>query len=180
MTDVVDANDFVAVPARSVGPSLQVAERGWGVHRTIGSAVRAAVEGGVIRVSPGTYVETLVLDSDVTIIAEADGGPVHLVSQDGPALLVRGGAVTLQNLTIRQSRPGVAAAQVTSGALALRDCDVSGGRLVVEGWGIAEISGCRLHHTDGPALFGKGDARIRIAASVIEDVDGTGIVLIQS
>ena len=93
--------------AAAAGPPQRVAARGWGSHRTIGSAIRAAADGGVVTISPGVYAERLVVDRNVTIVADTGGGAVELVcpavpaQPGGPALLVRGGAATVRGLAIR-------------------------------------------------------------------------------
>jgi AAA+ superfamily predicted ATPase/nitrous oxidase accessory protein NosD len=171
---------FVAVPSRTAGRPQRVAARGWAAHRSIGAAIRAAEEGGVVYVSPGVYTEPLVLDRDVTIIADPDDGPVELTCADGPALLVRGGNATVRNLTIRGTHPHAPAVVVTGGALALRDTEVTGGRMVVSGWAVAELTRCRLHDCAGPAFEGTGDSRARLADCAVEDADGAGIALSQS
>jgi hypothetical protein len=179
MTDA-NASTFTGGLAKPVGPPQRVSARGWGGHRTIGSAIRAAADGGVVTISPGVYPEGLVLDRDVTIVADTDGGGVQLACPDGPALLVRGGAATARGLTIRGAKPHMAAVVISGGTLALHDCDISGGRLEVAGWAAAELVGCTVHHCGGPAVEAAGDSRIRLSSCVIEDVDGTGMALVQS
>ncbi len=176
-----NADTFVAAPARSAGPPLWVAARRWGSHRTIGSALRAAADGAVVVVTAGVYTESLVLDRDVTILADiAGGGPVELVCSDGPSLLVRGGTADVQRLTIRGTADHPVAVAVSGGALGLHDCDISAARLAVGGWAKAHIGRCRIHHCTGPAVEATGDARVHLADCAIEDVTGTGIALAQS
>jgi len=165
----------VKIPA---GPPQRVAARGWGSHRTIGAGLRAA-DGGVVTISPGVYPESLVVDRDMTIVADTDGGSVELVCLDGPALLVRGGNATVQGLTIRGARPHPAVT-ISGGSLTLRDCDVSGGRLTVAGWAAAEIAGCHLHSGTGSAVEASGDSRIHLADCQIEHIEGRGVTLGQS
>jgi ATPase family associated with various cellular activities (AAA)/Right handed beta helix region/AAA lid domain len=168
------------------GRPQRVAARGWGSHRTIGAAIRAAPDGGVVTISPGVYPESLVVDRDVMIVADTAGGAVEIVCPvdpalpGGPALLVRGGAATVRGLAIRGAQPSAAAVAVAAGTLALHDCDVSGGRLTVAGWASTDISGCRIHHGGGPAVEASGDSRVRLSRCVIEDVEGTGMALSQS
>ena len=40
------------------GGLQRVAAKGWGAHRTIGAAVRAAAPGEVVSIQAGTYVES--------------------------------------------------------------------------------------------------------------------------
>jgi hypothetical protein len=174
------AGALAATPAEPVGPPQRVGARGWGSHRTIGSAIRAAADGGLVTIAPGVYPESVALDRDVTIVADTERGPVELVCPDGPALLVRAGVTTVRGLAIRAGQPHAAAVTISGGALTLHDCDVSGGRLAVAGWAVAELVSCRLHHAGGPAVEVSGDSRIRLSSCLIEDVEGTGVALAQS
>ncbi len=169
-----------AGPAVPTGPPQRVAARGWGSHRTIASAIRAAARGGLVTISPGVYRESLVLDQDVTIIADTEGGAVEIAGHDGPALLVRASTATVRGLTIRGSQPREPAVAISGGSLTLQDCVVSSGRLVVTGWAGAQIAGCHIHHGGGPAVEASGDCRIRLSGCVIEDVEGAGVALGQS
>jgi parallel beta helix pectate lyase-like protein len=174
------AGGLTATPAVPVGPPQRVGARGWGSHRTIGSAIRAAADGGVVTIAPGVYPESVALDRDVTIVADTEKGSVELVCPDGPALLVRAGVATVHGLTIRGGQPHMAAVTISGGAVTLHDCDVSGGRLAVAGWAVAELVRCRLHDTDGPAVEASGDSRIHLSGCLIEDIEGTGVALTQS
>jgi Right handed beta helix region/ATPase family associated with various cellular activities (AAA)/AAA lid domain len=174
------ARALAATPAEPVGPPQRVGARGWGSHRSIGSAIRAAADGGLVTISPGVYPESVALDRDVTIVADTERGAVELVCPDGPALLVRGGVATVRGLAIRGGQPHAAAVTISGGALTLDDCDVSGGRLAAAGWAVAELVNCRLHDVVGPAVEVSGDSRIRLSGCLIEDVEGAGVALTQS
>jgi ATPase family associated with various cellular activities (AAA)/Right handed beta helix region/AAA lid domain len=176
-----EAGAFTVATPQPVGPPQRVATRGWGSHRTIGAAIRAAVGGGVVAISPGVYPESLITDRDVTIVADTDGGgTVELVPAQGPALLVRGGTTTVHGLSIRGQQPDSAVVAISGGALALHDCDISGGRLTVAGWASMEVVSSRIHHGGGPAVEAIGDSRIRLSGCVLEDVAGTAVALAQS
>ncbi|HWB34871.1 MAG TPA: right-handed parallel beta-helix repeat-containing protein, partial [Rugosimonospora sp.] len=168
-----DDEPFVTVPVRSVGTPVRVAARGWGSHRTIGSAVRAAVDGGVVVVAPGVYEESVAVDRDVTITTEP-GGTVELVCPGGPALQVRAGRVSVLALTIRSP------VAVSGGALLLQDCDLAAGSLALTGWAVADVTGCRIHDCTVPAVTVSGDARLQMTNCTIEDVDGDGVAVSQS
>jgi hypothetical protein len=175
------ADAFTVATPQPVGPPQRVATRGWGSHRTIGAAVRAAAAGGVVTISPGVYPESLITDRDVTIVADTDGGgTVELAPAQGPALLVRGGTTTVRGLSMRGQQPDSAVVAISGGALALHDCDLSGGRLTVAGWASMEAVNSRIHHSGGPAVEAIGDSRIRLSGCVIEDVEGTAVALAQS
>ncbi len=131
-------------------------------------------------IAAGVYQESLVLDRDVTLVADADGAAVELVSTEGPAVLVRGGAATLRGLTIRGTDSEIASVTVTAGSLALQECDISAGRLAVSGWATLDVGDSVIHHCEGPAVAATGDAGVRISGCTVEDIDGAGVALAQS
>ncbi|MDQ0757680.1 hypothetical protein QF027_000315 [Streptomyces canus] len=108
---------------------LRVADRGWGTHRTVTAAVRAAGEGAVIHVQPGDYRESVVLDRDVTLIAEKGPGTVRIIAAHGPAITVRGGACELRDLAVEGTADRDPAVLVRGGRPVLDHCAVSGGRV---------------------------------------------------
>lgn len=65
---------------------------GEATHPTIGSALAAAVDGDVIRVSPGTYDEALVIDQDVVLRGAGPGLTTLAPTIAGVAITVTGGA----------------------------------------------------------------------------------------
>ncbi|GAA4215799.1 right-handed parallel beta-helix repeat-containing protein [Actinocatenispora rupis] len=154
----------------------RVATRGWGSHRTITTALRAASNGSVISVGPGVYHESVLVDRDVTIVADREHGVVELVATDGPALVSRGGAVTVQGLTVRGDGPE-AAVRTGAGTLTLVDCEVSGGGLEADGWATAALEGCRFR-TGGVRV--SGDAQVTVTRCAVEDVAGDAVVVAQS
>jgi nitrous oxidase accessory protein NosD len=158
-------------------PSVyRVAARGWGAHKTIGAAVRAAAEGGVVSVVPGAYQESLVLDKDVTIRAERGRGTVELVATNGPALTVRGVGATVCGLVIRATDPARAAVTATGGAVILEECDIIGGIVRLHD-GAPAIRRCRVKDAEGNAIEVTGSGRATIAGCVIEDVAGTAVTV---
>jgi len=135
-------------------------------------ALRQAEAGMPIRVLPGTYRESLVLDKDVSLIAE--GGPVILESPLGPCLTLRGGQIRLQGLEFRAA-PGHPSplVEVLSGQAILEACtfEVEGGTaLLVRGPGVsASLASCHLK----PGLA-QGLALREGAAATLEDCRAQG------
>ena len=153
--------------------TLRVAAKGWGGHRSIAAALRAASPGAVIVVAPGEYAESLVLDRDVTIMTDADAGVV-LTSPDGPTLHVRAGEATVRGLIVRGAA-GRPAVLVDGGSLSLVECDVSGAPVTVTGWAALTVSGGQLHHGPGPMVQAAADAQVRLHGCTVSDVDGEAI-----
>ncbi len=164
----------------AAGRPYRVASRGWGAHRTIGAAVRAAADGAVITVAPGTYSESLIVDRDVTIVAETTEGAVEVVSGQGPAVSVRNGTATLRGLTLRTTGPDGIAVSVQDSTVALEDCHVDSGRLDAAGWARVTLTRCRIHDCAGAGIHATGDVQLCVTRSAIEDVDGPAAILTQS
>jgi AAA+ superfamily predicted ATPase/nitrous oxidase accessory protein NosD len=163
--------------AAAVGRALRVSARGWNGHRTISAAIRAAQDGAVITIAAGEYPENVVIDRDVTLVAD---GSVEIAPPDGPAIDARGGQAVVSGVTVRGNHPERAAVIVSGGTLTLRDCEVDGGRVSVIGWAAAEISGGRVHGCTGPAVAAGGNATLRLTDCALQDIDGSAVAASQS
>ncbi|MEU7841637.1 right-handed parallel beta-helix repeat-containing protein [Micromonospora sp. NPDC049114] len=137
--------------------------------------MRAAKPGAVVAVSPGTYRECLVLDRDVTIVAEDESATVELIAPEGPAVQLRGGSATLRGLTIRGSRTGNAAVVVSAGRLELTDSRVSGGFVHVAGSSAARLNGCTVEETSTCALNVADGARLEAYDLRVTNVSGVAV-----
>jgi hypothetical protein len=62
--------------AAQEGTTHSVAQDGGGDFDTIGAAIEAAADGDTIRIAPGTYVEHLVIEKDLTLSGEGDRSDV--------------------------------------------------------------------------------------------------------
>ncbi|MFE0462671.1 right-handed parallel beta-helix repeat-containing protein [Kitasatospora sp. NPDC058965] len=140
------------------GRPLRVSPRGWGAHHTIGAAVRAAGPGAVVSVQPGSYTENLVLDREITLVAEKGPGTVELVALRGTALTVQAGG-EVRGLTVRGGDPDRPAVAVTGGAVLLAECEVTGGRLAVSGAAAPVLRDCALREPGAIGLHLAGDSR---------------------
>ncbi|MBS2536873.1 right-handed parallel beta-helix repeat-containing protein [Catenulispora sp. NF23] len=131
----------------------------------------------MITIAAGVYQEDLILDRDVTLVAD---GAVELSPLDGPAIHVRSGQATVHGLTVREPRPDHAAVVVSGGRLVLRDCDVIGGGVRVGDSAVVELAGGRVQGCVGPAVAARGDATVRLAGCVLRDIDGSAIAVSQT
>ncbi|WP_213453667.1 right-handed parallel beta-helix repeat-containing protein [Rhizomonospora bruguierae] len=161
-------------------PQERVTPRGWGSHRTISAAVRAADDGALILVSPGVYRESVLLDRPVAIVAQSAGGPVEIVAAHGPAIVATAGTVSVTGATIRGCGPDGVAVAISAGDLTLTDCEVSSGRVEVTGWATPTLNKCRVHGCSGAGIHVTGDARVTVSGCTVEDVAGAGVLLDRS
>jgi Holliday junction resolvasome RuvABC ATP-dependent DNA helicase subunit len=164
--------------SQDVRPSAtyRVAERGWGAHKTIGAAIRAAADGAVITVTAGQYHESLVVEKDVTIVAEAGRGTVVLIPADGPALTVRSVQARVSGLVIRGPARAKVAILATAARLLLEECDVTGGTVRFRD-GAPAMRRCRVRDAAGDAIEITGTARAELSDCAIEDSSGTAITV---
>ncbi|MFG2319568.1 right-handed parallel beta-helix repeat-containing protein [Streptomyces tendae] len=156
--------------------ALRVADRGWGTHRTVTAAIRAADEGAVIHVQPGDYRESVVLDRDITLIAEKGPGTVRVVAAHGPAITVRGGTSELRDLTAEGTAGREPAVLVRGGRAVLDHCAVSGGRVEI-GRGTAELRTCTVENAEGSGVLVTGTAQVVVEDCVIRSTAGHGLTL---
>ncbi|MEV5704148.1 right-handed parallel beta-helix repeat-containing protein [Actinoallomurus sp. NPDC052274] len=148
---------------------------GWGAHSTIGAAVRAAAEGSTVSVQPGTYRESVVLDRDVTLVAEKGPGTVRIVAARGPAVTVHGGKPVLRDLTVEGTAPAEAAILVRGGAPAAQGCEITGGRVEVTGDAMVTLKGCSITGADAVAVRLTGTSRTVLEDCSVLSADGDGI-----
>ncbi len=155
---------------------LRVAGRGWGMHRTIGAAVRAAGAGAVVSILPGTYTENVVVDRGVRLLAEKGSGTVRIVGAHGVALTVADGG-EISGLVVEGTDRQEAAVLITAGASRLVDCEITGGRVEVRGGAAPTLSSCVVHHAAGVGLCLAGDSRAVVEGGMVRDVDGVGLLV---
>lgn len=155
----------------------RVADRGWGVHRSVGAAVRAAAEGAMVSIQAGVYRESLVLARSVVLVAERGPGTVKIIANHGPAFTVNDGEVVLTELDIEGSSPSSPTVLVRGGTPALRNCTVTGGRVEIAQDATLAISSCIVRGMSGSGIFLTATATALVEDSVIEDVDGHGLLL---
>ena len=154
----------------------RVAPRGWGAHRSITAAVRAAADGAVVSVAPGTYRESLVLDRPVTLVAEGGAGAVELVATRGPALTLRAQAAAVHGFTLSAER-GQPAVVIGAGAPSLEDCAITGGHLEVAGAASPTLTGCVVSGAKGRGVLLTGSGAPRLVDLTVREIDGDGVQL---
>ena len=156
---------------------LRVAPRGWGAHHTLGSALRAAEPGAVVSVQPGVYPEDIVLDRDVTLVAEQGPGTVRLTGQRGVTLTVVSGAAEIRGIDVFGSGGDQPAVSVTGGAPVLTGCRISGGRVQVTGEAAPVLRDCTLTGTGAIGLHLAGDSRAVVGNTSVQDTGGAAVLV---
>jgi hypothetical protein len=147
----------------------------WGAHSTIGAAVRAAAEGSVVSVHPGTYRESVVLGRNVTLVAEKGPGTVRIVAARGPAITVHDGESVIRDLVVEGAAPGEAAILVRGGTPAVQGCEVTGGRIEVTGDAVATLKNCSVTGADGAAIRLTATSRTVLEDCAVRSAGGDGI-----
>ncbi|MCT9080129.1 right-handed parallel beta-helix repeat-containing protein [Streptomyces fulvoviolaceus] len=158
----------------------RVAPKGRGAHRSIASAVRAARDGDEIRIAPGEYVEQLLVDRTVHLLPE--DGPEHAVrllaaSPGRPVLEVAAPGVRVEGITLTGQDPGLPAVLVGAGDLELDACEISGGRVEAGGDSSLALTDCRVSGAGLAAVHVNTTGSARLTRVVVEDVQGTGVVI---
>jgi serine/threonine protein kinase len=86
-------------------------------------ALRQAASGAQIRVQPGVYKESIVIDKDVTIIGEGDPSKVVIECTGPPALRVKSGRPILKDLTLRCNQEQIdSLVDVVGGHATMKNC----------------------------------------------------------
>jgi nitrous oxidase accessory protein NosD len=157
-------------------PAHRVSPRGWGMHRTIGAAVREAADGSVISVLPGVYRENVVLDRAVTIVGEQAAGTARLVAEHGVALTVTSTG-TVRGLSIEGRDPAAPAVLIRTGAPILDGCEIIGGHVEVMADAAPTVRSCRIHDTRRLGMRLTGSSRAVVERTLITEVEGTGLLV---
>ncbi len=154
-------------------------------YRSIGEAIRSVEAGDRIRVRPGAYHETLLLDKEIEIVADGAPGSVVVEAKGAACLVVRTGKPTLRGLSLH-SRTGVDgrrhyAVEITGGEPLLEDCDLlcgSQGVVSVQGVNARPIlRRCRLHDGKTGGIVFMDQAAGTLEECEIDTNSGPGIVL---
>jgi nitrous oxidase accessory protein NosD/Holliday junction resolvasome RuvABC ATP-dependent DNA helicase subunit len=156
-------------------PTRERVAPGWGAHSTIGAAVRAAAEGAVVSVHPGEYRESVVLDRNLTLVAEKGPGTVRITGARGAAVTVHGGEVVLRDLTVAAAAPSDAAVLVRGGTPAIRGCEIAGGRIEITGDAVTALRDCSVSGAEGTAIRLTGTSRTVIDDCLIRSGGGDGV-----
>lgn len=88
-------------------------------------ALRQAPEGARVLVKPGTYLEALVVERDITLVAMGDAGAVTLDGGQNPAVILKGGVLRLEGFHLRTH--GAATLRVEGGQMELAQCRLQTG-----------------------------------------------------
>lgn len=140
-------------------------------HATIGAAVRAQTPGQSVVVAPGNYSEDLVIDRDVTVVAEAGPGSVRLTGQ-----VVAVGNIRLSGLVIQGNSREKPAVTITGGDVQFTDCEILDGRFSADGSATVSLRSCRLRTAIAAGVQLAGSSVTELVDCVVAETDGTGIL----
>ncbi|WP_243791903.1 right-handed parallel beta-helix repeat-containing protein [Saccharopolyspora gloriosae] len=151
-----------------------------GSHRTLGDAIDAAGEGGVISVGAGRYEENLLLTKPVTLTAEDGPGTVELVAPSGAAVVLAARTAALSGINIVSEDDEQAAVVVGEGRLNLTECSVSAASwtaVYAFGNGTLAIRGCRISNEQGAGVVVTSTAGSSVEESKFEELGTSAIVV---
>jgi hypothetical protein len=184
-------------------PDLVVGRNGRGQCMSLRVALRQAGPGARIRVLPGVYRESLVLDRPVAILGQGAPGEVVIESSRGPCLSLRAPGIELGDLLLLAGSDGAPALAVQAGparvarcelrapsgfaaevagpgpGLVLVDSTLQGGEggLRVQAQGEVRLEGCRIEGTRRAGACLGEDARGAFQRCRWEPGAGLGLVL---
>jgi len=159
-------------PAAEAATLLVVPDR----PGALAAALATVEDGGTLVLAPGTYLESLRLERDVTLRAQAAPGTVRLVAATQPVVDVRAN-VRLHGLTLAGPDPQSVALRIGDGVAEVVDCEVLTGRVEVGEAARVQLRGCRVGHAQAAGIHLFGAATAELDGTVVTAVDGSGIVL---
>lgn len=160
--------------------TLTVGQDGAGEHPTIGSALARARAGAVIRVSPGTYAESLTVRAQVSIVADGPRGSVEIAPRTGSALTLAADAVLLTDLVLRGGQDDLPVVDAARGQVALDGCQVIGTgwtALLSRNTGSLAMRGCHVTNPAGAGVVETGSSGSVLEDCVLEDLGTSAVVL---
>lgn len=136
---------------------------GMGDTLTISEALLRARQGSTIRVMPGLYAETLVLDKVAHLVGDGDAPEAVVIAPlEGACLIATAPFGSIRGMSFRPPEP-------TGEEAAVPCADLAGTGVILEG--------NRISGGAGPAVRVRGDARPILRANHIAGRAGAGIVL---
>lgn len=150
-----------------------------GGHRSIGEAVAAAPDGGVVSVGAGRYSENLVLTRPVTIAAEDGPDSVEITCEQGSAVAVAA-TVTLNGLSVHGGDPEQPAVIVGGATLTMVECGLDG-----KAWtaayayerGTLDMRACRVTNAAGAGVVVTSDTGSSVQNTTLSDLGTSAIVV---
>ena len=134
--------------------------RSGGTHTSIQAAINDSNENETIRIGPGTYTESLVLTSKVTLIGEGNAADTIIIGEQAPAITVQDSAVvSLENLACEGNPPtgkDFNTIDLTGGELVVKNCKVdsrSYDSIKVHKGTVLKVHGTNFQSTRHPAIF---------------------------
>ncbi|MFO0454320.1 MAG: right-handed parallel beta-helix repeat-containing protein, partial [Pseudomonadota bacterium] len=157
---------------------------GYSHYKTISEAIKNAQPNTRIRVRPGVYKESIVIDKPVKIIGKGSVKDIVIESIESSCILMQTDQATVKGLTLRcqveSEEPKYSAVDIPQGQLILENCDITSDSFVcINIYGSQSnpvIRNCRIH--DGNSGIFISDK----AQGIVEDCDifsnsvGIGIV----
>ena len=159
------------------GQRIRVGKGGHGNCLSLKVALRQAGPGTEIVLLPGIYRESVVVDKEVTILAQGDPGEVVIEGVAGPALVIRTRGVNLRGLTL-QAPMGSTALRISSGAPRIETCILKSDTSCTEldGAGTSPVFRDCTFLAEGPVgLHAEAGTLARIEGGRIQGFLGSGV-----
>ncbi|WP_217146090.1 right-handed parallel beta-helix repeat-containing protein [Streptomyces sp. AC627_RSS907] len=149
-------------------------------YQGITSALVATRPGGVIRLRPGRYDESLVITKMVTIIADDPDDPPEIAPRSGTAVQVVAEAVKLSGLVLRGGDEDAPVVDVPRGQAALENCRVHAGSwtaLLSRERGSLAMRDCVITNPAGAGFVDLSPESSVVEHCFFEDLGSSGLVL---
>lgn len=143
------------------------------------SILIASTQDPEVVLAAGVYREQLLLERPVTLVAAGGPGSVRIVTEHGPALIVRAGAV-LRGIIVESADSDRPAVVVESGSPVFEQCEFRGARVETADGSTPIFRRCAFVRTALAGLYARGRSVVRIEQSVFSGIRGHGIVGVES
>jgi hypothetical protein len=170
--------DSTSEPAVLKSQEFVVSQQGQGDYTTISEAVRNAVPGTRIYVSPGLYQESIIIDKSVEIIGSTEGGSITLESIDSNCILMQADSALVRGLRMNATGKYYAV-DIRKGELIVEDSDITSADYSVVGVcgpdADSVLRRCQIHDGVWNGIFISDNGRATVEDCNIHDNGSLGI-----
>ncbi|MFJ3762656.1 right-handed parallel beta-helix repeat-containing protein [Streptomyces sp. NPDC090080] len=162
---------------------LTVDQDGSGEFTTITEAMARARTGAVIRVKPGSYDESFIVRTRMTLVGDGPAGSVVIAPSSGTAVTLAADAVMLSNLVLRGNKDDLPVVDAVRGQIALEGCEVVGAAwtaLLSREVGSLAMRRCRVVNPSGAGVVETGPSGSVLEDCVLEQFGSSAVVVTES
>lgn len=170
--------------AASASRTYVVDQHGDGEFPTISAALLVAGDGDEIRIRPGHYQESLVIERPVALLGEGERSRIVIEGTDASVLRIIAGPCRIENLTIRQfGAPHLDCVAIAGGHVEVARCDITtqtqGACVNITGADEVTLRENVIHGGHGWGVFAAGKGVVTLEGNEIIEHANSGLTVMR-